>query len=151
MKKLLALALACIAISIPALAQSPAVAVPSQFATAHTLFIGYGGAGGLTNIESTATLYTSAYHGLSSGPYRLTTTPADADLSAVFSGEGAPGSAGVTFIRLAVFDTKTHALLWIIDERVNGGFKKDSFQKNIDESVAKIVAALNSLAAGKLP
>jgi hypothetical protein len=151
MKKLLALALACVAISIPALAQSPAVAVPSQFATAHTLFIGYGGLGALNNIVSTAMFYTSAYHGLSSGPYRLTRTPADADLSAVFSGEGIPGSTAVTFIRLAVFDTKTHALLWIIDERVNGAVTKVSLQKNINESVAKIAAALNSLAAGKLP
>lgn len=149
------------ALSTFAAAQSPSVAVPSQFASARTLFLGSGGAAILDNQdkEGTAMLYPSAYNALSSaGRYRLTSTPAEAEIYAVISIEGGQSSVshGTSsqqriFIRLAVFDTKTHALLWNIDEPLSGAIRKATFQKNIDESVAQIVIDLNSLAAGKLP
>jgi len=150
--------LALCAAAFPAFAQSPEVTVPSQFATAHTIFLASGGAAPLgNNKEGAAMLYSSAYKALSSGRYRLTTTPAEADLSAVISIDA--GFSDVTngssfehpFVRLAVFDTKTQALLWNIDEAIGGAFRKATFQKNIDETMAKVIADLSSLAAGKLP
>ena len=142
-----------------AVAQSPSVPIPSQFASAKSLFLGSGGAAilGSREKEATAMLYSSASNALSSGSrYRLTGAPADADLYAVISIEsfanvinGNPPAPAL--IRLAVFDTKTHALLWNIDEPVDGAIRKVTFQKSIEESMAKIVIDLDSLAAGKLP
>ena len=160
MMKLCAIAVVLAAIASPAIAQSGSVPVPAEFASAHTLFLSCGGAPLLASREKEGVtmLYTSAYHALSSaGHYRLTSTPADSDITAVISledrlsGVSYGSSAEADFIQLAVYDTKTHALLWNIDEPVDGAIRKASFQKNIDASVAKIVADLNSLAAGKLP
>jgi hypothetical protein len=55
------------------------------------------------------------------------------------------------YVRLRVYDPKTHALLWEIDELLSGAFRRATMQKNIDESVAALAADLKTLAAGNLP
>lgn len=160
MKTFHVMALVIAAIPVATFAQSPSVAIPSQFASAHTMFLGCGGASvlGFRAKEGSTMLYRSAYRALTSaGHYQLTGSPENADISAVISINA--GFTSVTngnsyengFVRLAVLDTKTHVLLWNVDEPMKGAFLKSSFQKNIDESVAKIVTDLNTLAAGKLP
>ena len=141
-------------------AQTPSsVPVPSQIATAKTAFLGSGGApAGVTEEKQVvAALYPSLYRALASANlYQMTSTPAQAELSMVvsldtfISGAATGSSLEYDFIRLAVFDTKTHALLWIIDEPIDGQFRKKSYLKNMDNTTARVVADLKQLASGTI-
>jgi hypothetical protein len=55
------------------------------------------------------------------------------------------------FLRLEIYDVKTHTLLWALDESVNGAFREKTFQKNVDQSVAALMVDLNALANGTIP
>jgi hypothetical protein len=139
-------------------AQTTAVVpVPAQFATAQTVFLGAAGAPALGNQAKVATgmVYESMYLALTSMKrYRLAAAPADSDLAMEVS-MVAVGKAGNQFnsvsMRLTVYDTKTHALLWIIDEPVDGAFLERTFQNNVNDATSRIVADLNVLASGTIP
>ena len=155
----LAIAVTFLAASTMTVAQSPTVMLPAQLTSAHTMFLGYGGAEVLgKNVQEGASmLYSSAVKALSTGHYQLTNTPTNADLCGVISIDAITtntingNSSESASVRLAIFDTKTHSLLWTVEEPLEGAFRKASFQKNLEDSVAKLVADLNSLATGKLP
>jgi hypothetical protein len=139
---------------------APPVPVPSQFATAKTAFLASAGSAAVSAREKDAVsmLYTSMYRALlSAKTYQLTSAPADAELSMTLSLESAAtdvtnGNSFVyVFVRLSVFDTKTHALLWNIDEPIKGAFREKSFLKNVDDATSRVLADLKALAAGNIP
>jgi hypothetical protein len=150
-----------IAANLHLFAQSPPpVPVPSQFATAKTAFLASAGSSAVSIREKdvSSMIYTSMYRFLASAKmYQLTTAPADAELSMALSLESVVTSVtngssfGYTFIRLSVVDTKTHSLLWNIDEPINGAFREKTFLKNVDDATSRVMADLKSLASGKIP
>jgi hypothetical protein len=153
----LALAIA-LALTPMAHAQTAAAPVPSQFATAQTVFLASAGApvGGTKEKLMVNMVYSGMYDALTSlKQYRLVTAPADADLSMEVSVVVAVGAVNGTFnnvvLRLVVRDTKTHALLWTLDEPLDGAFREKTFQRNVDSAATKITADLKSLAEGKEP
>lgn len=147
--------------ALPLSAQpTSAVPVPAQFATAHTVFLASGAAPGTGGKEVLIAqmVYSTFYRSLSAaGRYRLVSAPADAELSMAISTQDAISgvmqgdSVDELFLRLEIFDVKTHTLLWVLDEPLNGAFREDTFQKNVDKSVAALMSDLNSLASGAVP
>jgi hypothetical protein len=123
---------------IPMRAQSPTVIpVPSQLATAKTVFVGYAG----TQIIATgAQAGPSAYDDVqrelaASGRYTITSKPADAELSLRISIEADSD------IRLTAFDTKTGMILWTFDEEL-----LNSSAKNVNNAAIKLVHDLEAVA-----
>jgi hypothetical protein len=147
--------------SLPLSAQSPAtIPAPSQLGTAHTAFLASGSAPGAGPREFLIAqmVYASTYKSLSSsGQYRLVGAPADAEMSMVISTNITisdvinGGSLNSAFIRLEIFDVKTHTLLWALDEPIQGAFREKTFQKNVDESIAALMNDLKTLASGVIP
>lgn len=147
-----------IALALAPMAHAQTAAVPSQFATAQTVFLGAAGAssGGTKEKLMVNMVYSGMYDALTSlKQYRIVTAPADADLSMEVSAVVTVGAVNGTFnsvvLRLVVRDTKTHALLWTIDEPLNGAFREKTFQRNVDSAAKEIAADLKSLAEGKEP
>jgi len=161
MKRTLQLAALSLAIGTKLSAQAPpAIPVPSQFATAKTAFLASAGSSAVSTREKdvSSMIYSSMYRELASAKtYQLTSAPADAELSMTLGLESSVTDAtngtsfAYTFIRLSVFDTKTHALLWNIDEPIKGAFREKTFVKNVDDATSRVLADLKSLAAGKIP
>lgn len=146
--------------SIPCLPQpASTVPVPAQLGAAHTAFLGSGSApgGGPKASLITQMVYSSVYRSLSSGPYHLVGAPAEAELSLVISTDGGivdvinGSSINSAFLRLDIYDTKTHSLLWALGEPVAGAFREKTFQKNVDESAVALRNELKILAAGNIP
>jgi hypothetical protein len=138
----------------------PAVPVPSQISTAHTAFLASGGAPGAGRNENlmTGLTYTGVYQALAkSGHYQLTAAPAEAEISMTIAirDQVTSVSQGTSydafFLRLEISDTKTHTLLWAIDEPIQGAFREKTFQKNLDASITLLITDLNLLAAGNIP
>ena len=128
-------------------AQTPtAIPVPSQFATAHTIFLASASAPGYSDEKATAAaIYTSVYQSLAvSGRYRLVTAPADADLSMVLT-------IRKSVLSLEIYNVKTHTLLWVLDEPLRVATLEKTFVKNAQASALLFVDDLNTLASGKLP
>jgi len=159
-KSILTVAMLLIA-ALPLTAQAPAaVPVPSQFATANTVFLASGSAPGRGENEPIIAqmVYRSVYKSMSAtGRYKLVSTPADAEISMVISTQsrissllnGTPIYA--IFLYLEIYDIKTHTLIWVLDEPVEGASREKTFQKNVDQSVAALMVDLNALADGKIP
>ena len=123
-------------------AQSPnAIPVPSQFATAHTVFLASASAPGFPNEKATAgAIYATVYQSLAaSGRYRPVSSPADADLSMVLT-------VRESVLGLEIYDVKTHTLLWVLDEPI-----WLPTVKNMQASALLFIDDLNTLASNKLP
>ena len=122
------------------------VAVPSQLATAQNVFLASAAAPGFSNEKAIAgILYTTVYQSLAaSGRYHLVARPADAELSMVLTARlvGQQGSV----LSLDIYDVKTHALLWTIDEPV---FLPQT--EDMQASALLFIDDLNALANDKLP
>jgi hypothetical protein len=136
------------------------VPVPSQLSTAHTAFLASGAAsaGGARQSLIAQMIYTSTYKALvADGQYRLAAAPSQAELSMIVSTDMAysdvtnGSSIAFPFLRLDIYDTATHSLLWTLEEPVRGAWREKSFQKNIDDAVALLVSDLKTLAAGSIP
>jgi hypothetical protein len=155
-------------ISSLSLAQSatPAtrIVVPSQFATAKTVFIGYAGdIATVTSSEGPAAvprtgelLFTELQGAIAQdGRYQVVAKPSDADLSMRLSIQPAinqsPNFNIDLFVRLAIYDTKTGMLLWTLDEPISWDFRGKNLQKNIDQASANLLKDLSALSAHKLP
>ena len=147
--------------SLPIAAQQPGpLVIPAQFASAKTIFLGYGGAAALVANESL--VRTDIFGGVQASlaqkaHLQMVSTPAKADLLCVISLESQAGevtngsSVNTFFLRLAISDPGTHALLWKLDEPISGAFRKAGFVKNVRDTVDKLATDYTSLAAGKLP
>ena len=129
------------------------IPVPSQFASAHTIFLASGSAPGYPNEKAiAAAVYTSVYQALAaSGRYRLVPTPDGADLSMVVTLYGEMGHEEPTFLSLQIYDVKTHVLLWVLDEPIEAATLLKTLVKNAQASANLFAKDLNTLASGKLP
>jgi len=102
-------------------------------------------------------VYASVYAALAKSHYQLVSTPSDAELSLVISTDEQVSDAthgnsvGFSFLRLEIYDTKTHTLLWTVEEPIEGAYREQTFRKNVDKSAATILNDLNLLATGKIP
>jgi len=151
-KSYIALATLFIASCLQAQSTSaPAAPVPSQFATAHTAFLASGGNAGFdADTNYTALVYASTYQMLQNiHHYQLTSTPAEADLSMEIS--VLPNSGTATILRLAVYDTKTHALLWNIDSMLYSVARTKDEPAVINAAESRISAQLQALIIGTVP
>ena len=130
--------------------------VPTQFATAHTVFLASAGTTSTSDVEDyVGAMYPSTYRMLSTLNYQLVATPAAADRGMEISvvtvpplGVGAPSTA---YLQLVVRDIKTHALLWTLQVPLNNDFREKSIQKGLDAAEARLAADLNALKTGTLP
>lgn len=130
--------------------------VPTQFATAHAVFLASAGTTATSDVEDyVAAMYPSTYRMLSTLNYQLAATPASADLGMEVSvvtvpplGVGAPAAA---YLQLVVRDIKTQALLWTLQVPLNNDFRAKSVQKGLDAAEARLAADLNALKSGTLP
>lgn len=134
--------------------------VPSQFTTGHTVFLASAGAPGLGGHEKqiAAIVYTAFYKALSTtGHYHLVENPSDADLAMNISTQSRisdvtnGSSVDSAYLRLEIYDVKTHILVWTINEDVQGAFREKTFQHNVDATIAALMDDLNALANGNLP
>lgn len=128
--------------------------VPSQFASAQTAFLSYSAGSDQRDVD---TVYAATYRAIAElGHYRLTRSPSEAELSMVVSHQestyvfnGTTSSVG--YLLLCVYDTKTHALLWALRGDDFGEGKPKSIDKNIAQSITKLVRSLQALIDGRLP
>ena len=133
------------------------MAVPKPLTSAKTAFVSMGGAAlPFHSREAASLLYASTMQALENGPYALTEEPSTADLFLAVSFRSDTdvtngNSTQSNFVRLTMTDGKTHALLWVLDEDVQGAFRKVTFAKHLDEATAKLASDVKVLAAGKLP
>jgi len=144
------LAASALTIAVSAtVAQTPvAVPMPSQFATAKTIFVAYAGVPRDVSLAFPAgqLIYIDLQNALTANQrYSVVTKPADAELSARLSIE--PG----LLVRLAVFDTKTGMLLWTVEEPLDLATTKAHALNNLNLASLSLVNDLESLAAPKLP
>ena len=137
-------------------------AVPTPFSSAKTAFLGFGGAASTAanglGKDLPATLYQHSFKAIAdTGRYRMVGSPAEADLCMAVSLETL--SNGVThgsstefvFVRLAISDCKTHAVLWTLEEEIQKKFFINHPDQQLASSIAKLTSDLNLLADGKLP
>jgi hypothetical protein len=103
-------------------------------------------------------MYSSFSQSLSAmGKFRVVAAPADAQLSMVLSAQTFVSdamngtSSAAPYLRLEIFDTRTHTLLWTLDEPIKGAFREKALQKNVDDSVAALISDLKTLANGTIP
>jgi hypothetical protein len=154
-RKTIALA-AALTFATPYLLAQTTTPVPSQFATAHTVFLASAGITATPDAEDyVSAMYPSTYRMLSTLNYQMVTTPSAADLGMEVSvvtvpplGIGAPSAA---YMQLVVRDMKTHALIWTLQVPINNDFREKSLQKGLDPAEARMAADLKSLIAGNLP
>lgn len=79
------------------------------------------------------------------GHYELADSPANSDLvlEIHFTRSYATGGLGEgAEFYLSILDTKTHFVLWTLVEPVEGAVRKVSWEKNIDDSVGRLVSDL---------
>lgn len=128
------------------------VPVPSEFATARTVFLApAGNSGPLSSVFSTALVYSDTYQMLSSlGHYKVVTTPAEADIAMEVSvAPIAIGTAGS--LQLVVRDAKTSTLLWRVDAALNSDFNAKHAEIFLKAAETRLSTQLNSLINGTIP
>ena len=153
----LAIAVSLLCATIPLSGQT---LVPSQFATAHTVFLASAGAPGSGGREKQIAemVYTTFYKALSAtGRYQLVENPSNSDLAMNISTQSRisdvtnGSSVQTAYLRLEIYDVKTHMLVWTINEEVQGAFREKTFQHNVETAVAALMDDLKTLANGNLP
>jgi hypothetical protein len=144
------------------LAQAQAVAadapVPTQIASAKTVFISFGGADAslFPGFYSGAPdrVYSEFYSAMKAwGQYDLVLQPADADLVMQIRlidlpADGAGGHPPV--FQVTLLDPKTHVVLWVTDDYLKQAFAlKKHRDRLFNESMSGVIDHLKALAARK--
>lgn len=139
--------------------------IPPSFGTAKALFVSNGG--------SDSGLFPEPFSGNPNRPYnqfyaalktrsefQLVSSPAEADLvlelrltapdgpSVANKRHGA--SDPLPMLRLVVYDRKTHYVLWVLTESIEGALLQKSHDRNFDQALSNLVLDFESL-TGKLP
>jgi len=136
-----------------ACAQDPPDApLPAALTNANKLFLG--NAGDQENADCLRA-YDDFYQGLSAlARFQLVDDPNKADLVLELHYEIALGQAvgsqnlagnSIRQFRLVLIDPRSHTVLWSLTERTNYAIFQKNRNKNLDETVATLVADLNSL------
>jgi hypothetical protein len=155
-------------VSVPAAEQAklaPAAPIPRQILAAKKVFIANAGGDERWFDDPIFSgrperLYDEFYAAIkSAGQYEIVDTPADADLlfdigftAPMVSGVGARGDSLAAKpydpqLRLAICDPKTSALLWAFTEHVQWAILQGNRDKNLEQTLAKIVSDLQGLSA----
>jgi hypothetical protein len=130
---------------------------PTAIQTGKRVFLGYAGVDGMsiTAFRKAGDVnqpYNWFYAAMKSwGRYELVGSPADADL--VFEISFAAPLTGADkistfapYLRLEIFDAKTHFLLWTIVEPVEGAYRKTTWENNLNAGMTALVGDLKSIA-----
>jgi hypothetical protein len=140
-------------------AQAPSMLLPSDFATAHTVFLAPAGATPESNAKPiTQAMYASLLHQLANAKrYKSVYSPRDADLLLEISNESRldvrnDDSFHEYYLKLVIRESKTHALLWTLEEplRIHGLVRIKNVLASMDETTGLLVSDLNQLADGTL-
>ena len=131
----------------------PAAPLPSALAAAHKLFLG--NAGDQENADCLRA-YNDLYADLAKlSRFELIPAPENADLILEMHYEIAIGqSAGQNAprqFRVVLLDPHAHVVLWSLTERTNYAVRQSNRDKNLDETVAKLVDDFASLTAAQPP
>lgn len=151
MKIQIGLILATVCSSAAIWGQDAPTPLPSQLAGKHTVFIASAGAPGFGRYERIGAkiVYDRLYAAVSKiDRYQLCSAPAQAEIAMEITLQT---SVDALFLRLSIYDVKTHTLLWAIDEPIGGAFRIPTFERNADASIALLMDDLNNLASGKQP
>lgn len=144
----------------PAGAQAPdpsAAPLPAALTTAHSLFLG--NAGDQENADCLRA-YNGFYAGLQKlGRYQLVGSPANADLVLELHYEidlgqsiaSNNGNRSVRQFRVVLLDPHTHITLWSLTESTNYALFQKNRNRNLDETVGKLVDDFASLASSQPP
>lgn len=86
------------------------------------------------------------------GHYHLVETPGEADLVLEISFAAPLWDCGKAPVyapnaSLAIFDTKTHFLLWRLTESIDGAWRKATWEKNVNDGIANLVEDLKKLSS----
>ena len=138
--------------------------VPVQIAKAKSVFVSNAGADvvGSSYSGGVDRPYNQFYAEMKSwGRYELTSAPAGSDLIfelsfttqvGIDASNGTSGRAvSDTQLRLAILDPSTHVALWAFSKHVKQGILQATSDKNFDDAMASIVAAVKELAARPAP
>ncbi len=155
-------ALAGVLVLAPVLAAQqtaqPAAPVPAQIVGAKTAFIANGG---LDTISRKAFKlsgdidqpYNQFYSAMKTwGHYHLVEAPGESELVLEISFAAPLTDCGKMptyepHLSLAIFDAKTHFLLWKLSEPVNGAFRRVTWEKNVSQGMENLVEDLKRLAS----
>lgn len=139
-------------------AQAGPPPVPEQILTAKSVFLANGGES-CTWFTGPDRAYRDLYTALQKwGRYELVAAPGDADLvfSVSFACPAVPGTVtngtgtGPNFLptlRLRILQSRTHALLWTVNQPVERAVLQGNRNRNFDRAVAALVADLQDLRA----
>ena len=152
-----------VAITIPlASAQAPhnppAAPVPTPILAAKSVFLSNAGVdnisvSALTKSGDVNQAYNEVYAALRDwGRYRLTSSPADAELvfEIRFAAPMVDCGRNTSFapqLELTIFDSRTHFILWRITEPVEGAIRKSKWARNFEGSMSNLIAALKAVAS----
>ncbi len=133
----------------------PAAALPAAITSATKLFLG--NAGDQENADCLRA-YNDVYAGITAlNRFQLLPEPAAADLVLELHYEIALGQAvgssdrDTRQFRLVLLDPHTHTVLWSLTERTNYATFQKNRNKNLDETVTRLVADLASLTTAQPP
>jgi hypothetical protein len=124
--------------------------IPPQIASAHTVFVSYGGGADRA--------YSQLYAGLQQwGRYQIVDSPSQADLLFEIKAIDPAISTGIDGsvvyypqLILRILDSKTNALLWTTTANIKAAGGQKSRDKGFDESVAVLVDRVRQLTGEQL-
>ncbi len=137
----------------------PTAPVSTEFATAKTIFLANAG-GNIVPYKGTDDAedsYSALYQQLKTwNHYQLVDTPAKADLSLELSIQALSSyetTVGVSayYLQCVVRDTRTHALLWTINQPIKNAFRTATAETNMQDAVRRTVQSLKALTVGHQP
>jgi hypothetical protein len=147
--------------SVANAAQSPSAAppapIPAQIVAAKTIFVSNASGETLSGTQASLATYNGFYAAMKAwGRYQLAASPANADIifeirygtelgpTNVLRGNGT--TAIYPSIRLNIFDSKTHVILWAFTEPMVST-KNKSDQEHLTETLGNLLNDLKNLAA----
>jgi hypothetical protein len=143
-------------------AQTKNAPIPTQILAARKVFISNVGADPdvtetFNRLGQSGQPYNRFYAEMKTwGRYELMSSPADADLvfEIRFSAPLLDCEKVTTYApqyRLSIVDIKTHFTLWTLSAPVEGAFRKATFEKNLSQGMATLMADLKQLSAQGSP
>ena len=143
-------------------AQTKNAPIPTQILAARKVFISNVGADPdvtetFNRLGQSGQPYNRLYAEMKTwGRYELASSPADADLvfEIRFSAPLLDCEKVTTYApqyRLSIVDIKTHFTLWTLSAPVEGAFRKATFEKNLSQGMATLMADLKQLSAQGSP
>jgi hypothetical protein len=139
--------------------QTQSAPIPSQILTAKKIFISNAGADAdvITTFQrmgQSRLPYERFYSEMKKwGRYELVSAPADADLvfeirfSAPISSCNEKLTVYMPQYGLSIVDVRTHFTLWSLAEPVQPAYRKVTFEKNLDQGMASLMANLKQISA----